>query len=105
MNCERRSAALAKLSDLSLPSKENQKAVKTGTDDYAKSPAKSCGKQRIDMDSNGLKEYNSGKCENRLRGKNNAIKSGFQSSNVTSARSSVRIERRFPKTISTLDIE
>ena len=58
---------------------------------------KSCGKQRIDMDYNELKEYNSGNSENRLRNINNAVKSGFQSSNVNSARSSARIERRFPK--------
>ena len=49
------------------------------------------------MDDKELKEYNSGNSENRLRDKNNAVKSGFQSSNVNSARSSVRIERRFPK--------
>ena len=49
------------------------------------------------MDCNGLKGYNSSKHEKRDRGMNNAENSGFEGSKAESARSSARIERRFPK--------
>ena len=49
------------------------------------------------MDDNELKGYNPGNSENRLRDKHIAVKGDFQSNNMNSARSSVRIERRFPK--------
>ena len=51
-----KSDALSRLPDLSLPSRERQRNIATGTDgksDSAKSPAIDSGQQRITMDTSG----------------------------------------------------
>jgi integrase len=109
------SEAIAGLPDLSLPSRDKQEAKATGTDavkvipdnthktaekNLALNLALLCGKQRISVDNYGQTVSNGGEnenAENSIQKAKNADYRPKTKKKSTGARSSARIEHRFPK--------